>query len=359
MSSTNYSNRKVKRVIDELMLRFPPYQDFGPYITTRVRLARNVEDVPFPVAASPQQKKQFAFRVSQFFENRPDFKIIMLSALTEAELKILAEKHLIPYDFLRDQRGSMVAFTEDLSSSVLVNEEDHFRIQVIVPGLHPEEAFEQAVRIEREIDREFKLAYDREFGYLTSCPSNLGTGLRISVMMHLPVLSIKGKIGELTEYLNKYRFVARGTFGEGSNPFGHMYQVSNQATLGLSEDEIMRRTKKLAELIVQEEMEIRENVMKEDKIFIEDLISRSLAVCKSAKRMDYEEAAYHISIIKLGLETGLVENIKVEALMEMFFMLRTGHLSRFFGRDRYREEEELKERAKIISTALKGCKLVD
>lgn len=346
-------------MIDELMLRFPPYEDTGPYITTRVRIARNVADLPFPPAATTQQKKELAFRVSRFFEDKKEFRIIMLSALTGSELSILAEKHLIPYDFLQDQRGSMVAFTEDMSSSVLVNEEDHFRIQVILPGLRPEEAIERAIRIERELDRAFELAYDGELGYLTACPSNLGTGLRISVMMHLPMLSLKGKIGEITDYLSKYRFVARGTFGEGSQPYGHMYQVSNQATLGLSEEEIMRRTKKLAELIFQEELEIKEEVMKENRIFIEDLVSRSLALCRSARRMDYEEAAYHISIIKLGLESGLVEGISAEALMQMFFMLRTNHISRFLGRDRYIEEEEFKERARIINSTLRACKLVD
>ena len=209
-------------------------------VSTRVRLARNLENTPFPSFMDNNAKKQVSEQVKKaILDSDTPFskslKYISMDDVPENEIYAMVERHIISPEFAKNSAGRSIIISEDESICVMICEEDHIRIQVILPGLSLEEAYDTANKIDDLLASKLKFAFDSNLGYLTECPTNIGTGLRASVMMHLPLMEGNGSIGEIAETIGKIGFTVRGMYGEGSKSKASLYQISNQITLGITE----------------------------------------------------------------------------------------------------------------------------
>ncbi len=276
-------------------------------LSTRVRLARNLDEFPFPSRLDIAGKNKVNSIVkSTLFENDgKDFSYIEMKDLTRLQAVSLAERHLISPEFASKKDGSALILSADESVSIMLCEEDHIRLQVMKAGLALEEAFDIADKIDSIIDGKVKYAFDERIGYLTQCPTNLGTAMRASVMLHLPALTRCGQISRLANTVSKLGLTIRGAYGEGTQPKGDIYQISNQITLGITEETAIANLKSIVlQLVAQERAaaaEMIKNPAEEDKIF------RALGVLKNARLLSTDEFMELISVVRLGAARGLIE----------------------------------------------------
>ena len=262
-------------------------------ISTRVRLARNLKDYPFPCRLSEQGRKKVIEKVTSAIRDSnssiaSDFNLIKLDDLTEAQGVSLVERHLVSPEFISETEGRALLLSKDESMSIMINEEDHIRLQVITDGLSLEQAYDTADKLDTLLDENLEFAFDDKLGYLTQCPTNLGTGMRASVMLHLPALEKSRAIGRIAGNLSKLGLTIRGAYGEGSEPSGSLYQLSNQVTLGISEKAAIENLENITKQLVSQEQQARERLAK--SIDIQDSVSRSLGLLKSAMVMTHDEA---------------------------------------------------------------------
>ena len=295
-------------------------------ISTRIRLARNLYDFPFPAKLDINGKNKVNELIKGIlFENdRKDFSYIEMKDLSRIQAVSLAESHLISPEFASKKDGSALVLSSDESVSIMLCEEDHIRLQVMKSGLALEEAYDIADKLDRMIDGKVKYAFDERIGYLTQCPTNLGTAMRASVMLHLPALTRCGQMTKLANTVSKLGLTIRGANGEGSQPVGDMYQISNQITLGITEETAIANLKSIVlQLVSQERAAAAELVKKpaeEDKIF------RALGILKNARLLSTNEFMELISIVRLGAAKGLVE-IPVEKINELTVSMQPATIS--------------------------------
>ncbi len=285
--------------------------------STRVRLARNLSQFPFPDTAGAEQKAEVEKRVRDALlsgraANSGQFRYIAINKLSEEEAVSLVERHVVSPEFISDRQGKAVLVSEDESVSIMVNEEDHLRIQVMREGLSLKEAAETADRLDTLLGESLDFAFDTEFGYLTQCPTNLGTGMRASVMLHLPALTESGSMARISSNLSKLGLVLRGSYGEGTKVIGAMYQLSNQITLGLSEAEAIDNLTAIANQLIDEERKARERLS--SSLAVQDKIDRAAGVLKSAKMLSSAELMELLSYVRFGVSAGLLEGIAQEEL---------------------------------------------
>lgn len=285
--------------------------------STRVRLARNLKQYPFPNKASDEQKSEIEARVRDALLSgnsvlAGQFQFVPLENLSEEESVSLVERHIVSPEFISDTRGKAVLMSEDESISIMINEEDHLRIQVMGEGLSLKEAAETVDRLDTLLGETLDFAFDPEFGYLTQCPTNLGTGMRASVMLHLPALTESGAMSRISANLSKLGMTLRGSYGEGSQIIGAMYQLSNQITLGLSETEAIDNLSAITSQLMEEERKARKKLS--SNIVIQDKIDRAAGVLKSAKMISSGEFMELLSYIRFGLSVGLIQGITAEEL---------------------------------------------
>ncbi|MGN0479188.1 MAG: ATP--guanido phosphotransferase, partial [Hominenteromicrobium sp.] len=255
-------------------------------ISTRVRLARNLAEIPFPNRMTPDQKTNVERRVRDALLNSnsaiaADFTFLAMDDLSSEQAVSLVERHIVSPEFIANSKGRGILISKDESISIMVNEEDHVRIQILHEGLALSETAETADRVDTLLNESLRFAFDPELGYLTQCPTNLGTGMRASVMLHLPALTESGAMARISANLSKLGLVIRGTYGEGSNVTGAMYQLSNQITLGLSEGEAIENLQNITMQLIQEERKARKTLAK--NISVQDKIGRSAGVLRGAK----------------------------------------------------------------------------
>lgn len=275
--------------------------------SVRVRLARNFAGFPFPNKMTDEQKFSVIQKVSDAINNSSvskEFNFVDINKLSENELYSLVERHIISPDFAKNTKGRALILNENESVSVMINEEDHIRIQSISTGLEFSKAYEKALMIENIIGNAVEYAYDEQFGFLTECPTNLGTGMRASAMVHLPALEKVGALGELFNSIAKMGITVRGMFGEGSKSQGCMYQISNQITLGLSETDAIKNIENIINQIIKKETEVRNSF---DKLNIEDLVSRAFGTLKYAKLISSKEMLLLLSDVRLGVSMGILK----------------------------------------------------
>ena len=237
-------------------------------VSTRVRLARNLKQYPFPARASASQREAVERQVKDALLSgnsilSKEFRFVPLENTTQEEAVSLVERHIVSPEFIADRRGKAVLISADESISIMVNEEDHLRIQVLREGFSLKEAAETADRIDTLLSENLDFAFDPELGYLTQCPTNLGTGLRASVMLHLPGLTESGAMPRIASNLSKLGLTIRGTYGEGSKSIGALYQLSNQITLGLSENEAIENLRSITVQLMEEERKARAQMSEE------------------------------------------------------------------------------------------------
>ena len=270
-------------------------------VSSRVRLARNYEDLPFLCRMTAQQSEQCVQRTLDALRALPQpYTFLSLRGMEENEKKALVEAHMISPDLMEHAETGAVLIRGDEKVSIMMNEEDHLRIQGITPGENLKESAENAFAIDDALQGQLSFAFDAQWGYLTACPTNTGTGLRASVMLHLPMLTILKQMGKVNQLAAKLGLTIRGIYGEGSEAQGHLYQLSNQVTLGRTEKEIMDAVSVTARQIAEMERVFRQKAMEKDLTAFEDSLFRSWGLLSYARRMPIKEFMAHWSNLRMG-----------------------------------------------------------
>ncbi len=320
-------------------------------ISSRVRLARNLREYPFPDRMSDAQKAEVIEKVKAAVGNlSKKLLFVNLSELSELDLVAMVERHLISPEFADKQSGRALAVSEDESVSIMINEEDHLRIQVILSGLCVEEAYRIAEEIESELSLYLNFAFDRNLGYLTQCPTNLGTGMRASVMMHLCAMSETRTVPRIATNLQKLGIAIRGTYGEGTDATSSLYQLSNQVTLGISEAAAVENIRNIALQLSETEKLTRENLMQ--SMEYQDKISRSMGILLTARLISYNEAVRLLSNVRLGICEGIIDNVSIDTVDKLIVSIQPASLMRREGRKLSPQERD-KVRAELIKSTLR------
>lgn len=287
-----------------------PVVDEGIVISTRIRLARNLKKYPFSPKLSEQEAKTMALEVQSAIINDRNplhsiFAYIDVLSLAESEKLRMMEEHSISPVLLNKKQACGVLLNDTETISILVNEEDHIRIQVVQAGDQLDAAWDTANKIDDLIEESLEYAFDEAFGYLTACPTNVGTGMRASYMVHLPALEKTDQIPGIVQGVGKFGMTVRGIYGEGSKAMGAIYQISNQVTLGASEEEILSSLKNVLQTVMQQEKRLREKLLAEKHLDLEDMAGRSYGILTNAKKLGAQEAMEHLSNLRMGYLWGL------------------------------------------------------
>ncbi len=314
-------------------------------VSTRIRLARNLEDYPFPAKLDANGKKQVNGLVRDALLGGcdEDLSFVEMESLSRAQAVSLAERHLISPEFASDVNGRALLLSEDESVSIMLCEEDHIRLQVMESGLALDTAYERADKLDNAISSKLQLAFDERIGFLTQCPTNIGTAMRASVMLHLPALGKSGQITRIASTVSKLGLIIRGAYGEGSAPSGDMYQLSNQVTLGINEETALNNLKSITSQLVAQELAAREQMLKNP--VWQDKVYRALGILKSARLLSCEEFMNLASLVRLGSSSGLLD-VSLEKLGELMVDMqpatinaREGKNLDAAGRDELRAKE--------------------
>ena len=315
-------------------------------LSTRVRLARNLTEYPFPARLDESQKKDIANLVNNILseDKTYDLDFIDMSDLSSAETVSLAEKHLISPEFACDTLGRSLLLSKDEDISIMICEEDHIRIQTVYPGLSLSEAFETALKIDEILENKISYAFNENLGYLTQCPTNIGTALRASVMLHLPALSKKGAMQRLSTTVAKLGLTLRGSYGEGSEISGDIYQLSNQVTLGISEEAAITNLNSIAMQIIAQEKQTRALLIKDEDYL--DRIYRAYGILKSAYKLTSKELMNLISYVRVGVSEGILD-IPTEKLRSLTVLLQPATLNASSGKILTQTERDILRSQKV------------
>ncbi len=303
-------------------------------LSSRVRLARNLSDTPFPPAMDKVLTESVMHRVHRSVSGpgstlRDDYQFLTMKDLPPVDRDILVEKHLASPDLMEKPDRSAILVNQAEVCSIMVNEEDHIRLQCIFPGYQLKKAYDYISSIDDALEKHLPYAFDDDLGYLTCCPTNLGTGMRASVMMHLPVLAATGQMKSILHTLPKIGIAVRGLYGEGSEAVGDIFQISNQITLGASEEEIISNLEVVAGQVVEKERQGRKAMAKEGGVHFEDTLWRAYGTMIHAKVMDLNEFMSLLSKVRLGVEMGIIPNIDIRAINELMIMGQPAHLRKY------------------------------
>src|SRR6059058_2480508 len=331
----------------------------GPHhqvvISSRVRLARNLRNRAFPGWAKKAERTSILElirpRVEELTEMQDSFSE-SLQELSALERQVLVERHLISREHAAKGVGSAVVMNRRQTLSIMINEEDHLRMQSIRSGLQLKQAFKLVDKIDSALESKLEFAYDQRLGYLTACPTNVGTGMRASAMLHLPGLVLSELINQVIQAVNKIGLAVRGLYGEGTEAMGNLFQISNQTTLGEKEDEIISRLNKVIETIIEKEHDPRQILLQKKPNTLCDQIGRAYGVLTYAYAMTSKEALNLLSVVKLGIDLGVFPKDKRLAIDELFMDTQPAHLQKT-SQQKLNAEERDHLRAQIIRARLK------
>lgn len=325
-------------------------------LSSRIRLARNFKDVSFPTIANEMDlsriqnfiHEQFA---DQTFEDYTNFQFIKMSELTAVEKRVLVEKHLISPHLANHAHKAGVLISENEQVSIMVNEEDHLRIQLYCPGFQLTKALDETFKLDDWLEERINYAFDETRGYLTSCPTNVGTGMRASVMMHLPALILTNQVSRMIPAINQLGFVVRGIYGEGSEALGNIFQISNQITLGKSEEDIIQDLQSIVRQLIEHERDARERLMQRSTLRLENRIFRSYGVLEYSRIIKSKEVATCLSDVRLGIDLGIIKNVSQNILNELMVLTQPGFLQHYAKKVLTPNERDVL-RAKLIRERL-------
>ena len=312
-------------------------------ISTRVRFARNFRDFPFSDMMNNLQFEQIIEKISSAIKKikiSGGFELIRLSELNEIDCIALVENHLISPKLLENKAVAALLLSKDHSASIMINEEDHIRIQIILPGQKTQEAYQQAVKIDKELEV-LGYACDAKYGYLTSCPTNTGTAMRVSIMLHLPAIIKTGNLEKAIESCNRLGIAVRGMYGENSEVLGHMIQISNQVTLGHNEEDLVTSVETIANQVVAWELQLRDSMLLKDRIGIEDEVYRAFGVLANARRLKTKEALELLSDLRTGVDMGLISAISKNTLDELQVVVQPATIQKLAGRSMNATERDI------------------
>ncbi|MFR3237451.1 MAG: protein arginine kinase [Acutalibacter sp.] len=324
--------------------------------STRVRLARNLKQFPFPAKATDPQREAVEQKVRDALLSgnsilSKEFRFVPLENASEEEAVSLVERHIVSPEFISDRRGKAVLISDDESISIMVNEEDHLRIQVLREGFSLKEAAETADRIDTLLSETLDFAYDPEFGYLTQCPTNLGTGMRASVMLHLPALTENGAMPRIASNLSKLGLTLRGTYGEGSKSVGGLYQLSNQITLGLSENEAIENLRSITVQLMEEERKARSQMAQD--VAWQDKIDRAAGILKTARVLSSSECMELLSYVRFGISVGILQGVTTEELNGLMVNVQPGTLMAKAGKPLDQNQRDVLRATKVREVCAK------
>jgi protein arginine kinase len=308
-------------------------------LSTRVRLARNLQGHAFGPRARVNDREAVLGQVrghADRLESLDTSTLLSLSDMDSRSRRVLLERRVLTRDLLgedRPARGSAVLLSPGAPLSVLVNEEDHLRLQALVSGLRLQDAWNRIDRLDEELGRELAFAYHHEFGFLTSCPTNVGTGLRASVLMHLPGLVLTKEISRVLHALGQVGLTFRGLYGEGSEVVGNFFQVSNQTTLGKSEEDLVDQLDRVVRKVIQHELDARQVLLRDARSVTEDKIWRAYGLLRFARTLPFEELMNLLSGVRLGVSLKLLPELRVYTLNKLMIFSQPAHLEQAAGRD--------------------------
>lgn len=325
-------------------------------LSSRVRLARNIANAPFPSRADTDNRERILSFVKSAVEQSEGLKagsFVDCGKLDDLDRAFMVERHLVSLEFTECRDFSALLIGEEENLSIMVNEEDHLRIQALAPGLEVRQAFKLANDVDDELSKTLEFAFDPTFGYLTACPTNTGTGMRASVLIHLPGLALTQEIEKVIAEISKVGLVVRGFYGEGSDVLGNLFQVSNQKTLGRSEDEIMDDLEGVTRRMIGREENARKRLFSEAKDQIEDKIWRAYGILRHARSLTSDEVLNMLSAIRLGIGMGVLDKLGLSEVNEILALTQPAHLQKYFGR-RMEPNERDRVRAELVRSKLGG-----
>lgn len=323
-------------------------------LSSRIRLARNISEFKFPPSVDTDTRDQIVDFVQSSFESAEllnDGRFYRSDDINALDRDFLVERHLISPEFMKDGTGRGVYIDNTETLSIMVNEEDHIRLQAISSGLSMEKCWEYARQIDSRLAQKINYAYDDKFGHLTSCPTNVGTGLRASILIHLPGLVLTREIEKVINRISKVGLVVRGFYGEGTDVLGNLFQISNQTTLGRSEEEIIDSLAKVTQQIIEYETNSQETLMNDAADQIEDKVWRSYGILKHARVLNSGEVMNLLSALRLGVSLKVIDKISLGQINELLIITQPAHLQKFYGREMDENERDM-IRAELVRERL-------
>lgn len=318
-------------------------------VSTRVRLARNIAKLPFPHVIRGTARADAVLEAAQqaFLQPGTDLKLVKMQDLSPLEKRRYVEKHILSPE-LTEYRDGACILSPDESICVMIMEEDHFRLQCLKSGFDPQTTLQVAAELDKMLSKHVEYAFDKELGYLTSCPTNVGTGMRLSVMLHLPALTLSGGISPVLASLGRLGITARGIYGEGSKAQGDLYQISNQITLGISETDIVKNVSNVVRQIINKEREVRKTLYENAPNRVTDKVMRSLGILRHASMMDSQEALAHLSMVNMGIGLGIIKDLTSAEVYGLMIDIMPGMLTK----EGMSQEERDLRRAEVIQNEI-------
>ncbi len=299
-------------------------------VSTRIRLARNIEKYKFPNLIDMEEADKITEDIlNALMEVEEKYLFYRNRDLDQFERNSFVEKHLISPNLSEKVDYGSFFLRKDEKSTIMINEEDHIRIQVLLAGLDLEEGWKVCSAIDDELEKSIKFAFHERFGYLTACPTNVGTGLRASVMLHLPALSVSGQMNNIMEGLRKMGLTVRGLYGEGSKALGNLYQISNQTSIGEKEEDVIKKINKIILQIIARERNTREHILEKKGIQAEDKVFRSLGILNYSRVMSMVEAMSHLSNVKFGTDMGLIDKIESKEIVKLMLDIQPASIQKY------------------------------
>lgn len=334
----------------------------GPHdrivMSSRVRLARNIKDAAFPGWAKKPERVRVLDLIRPAVESLPEMKDSFSEAmdnLSTLDKQILVERHLISREHAAKSAGSGLVLNREETFCVMINEEDHLRMQALRPGLQIRQVWEAIDHVDSELEKKLDYAFNNELGYLTACPTNLGTGIRVSAMLHLPGLVLSEQINPIIQSVNKLGLAVRGLYGEGTEALGNVFQVSNQMTLGESETGIVERLEKVLSQIIEHEENARQTLLEKKPKMLFNHIGRAYGILANAHSISSKETMNLLSLMRLGVDTELFPGAERALVDELFILTQPAHLQNLHSEKLSTEERDLlradmmRERLKNVS----------
>ena len=304
-------------------------------VSSRVRLARNLAGVAFPGWAGEEESIRIQTGILDVLQRLPALTpclTVDMAAITAIDRDFLRERHLISNELAQKTRGSGLIMRDDESLSVMVNEEDHLRLQAMRPGLELTRLWSEIDALDSQLEEYVRYAFAADLGYLTACPSNVGTGLRASVMVHLPALRLTGEIDAIVRGLTKIGLAVRGLQGEGTEASGNMFQISNQVTLGETEPVIVNRLEQIVQEVATHEQNARQRLLEQRDAQVRDCVGRAYGVLSQARVLSSHEALDYLSGLRLGIELGMISGLGMGDINRLVVYTQPGHLQKVAGR---------------------------
>ena len=323
-------------------------------ISSRIRLARNLDKLAFPHWANKKQSEEALGIINEALAKTDYLKrsiIFNLADLDSVDKQFLVERHLMSHEHTQKTDHKAIVIDEEEVLAIMINEEDHLRVQVMQSGFNLFEAWGIINKIDDCLAKELSFAFLSDWGYLTACPTNTGTGMRGSVMLHLPALVMTRNIDRVLAAIAKLSFTTRGLYGEGTQATGNFFQISNQVSLGHSEEGIIENINGLIRQIIEQENQAREVMLSKNKAALEDRINRSFGILKSARIISSQETIELLSMLRLGSDIGLIKDINRCSINELFIITQPAHLQKIENKKLSSQERDIK-RAELIRQKL-------